>query len=607
VKIYHSLRFLFITFFSAFIIAISVISAVTGINQLSSAVIDTFTDQGLQIVEKAASFVDGDAFEKLTISLNENDPFYEETRLRLFQLKENSGCFYLYTMAPKKDNIWRFIIDGSAEPDDEEHFSHLGEEEDTSEYDIAFRKAYENGITAASKLVYHEGWGWLISIYTPIRNSKGVIVGIAACDFDGHHLHDAITASEKKQLIFGGIYLCFGLLLLLFFMRKIFSPLKEMNLILKEISLGDGDLTKRIDIKNKNEMGELASDFNMTLDKIKLLIINIKNETFILADTGNDLSSNMSETAAAINEIVGNINTIQDRVISQSASVNETQATMEQVVSNINRLNKHIENQSANITSASSAIQQMVHNTRSVAERLIKNAENVQNLKNASEEGRGGLQTVLSDIQEIARESEGILNINAVMENISSQTNLLSMNAAIEAAHAGEAGKGFAVVAGEIRKLAESSSQQSKIIGDVLKKIKNAIDKIKRSTDNVLEKFEAIDSSVQVVAEQEEEVRSSMEEQQSGSKLILDGISKINEITVQVENGSHEMREGAKEVIDESVNLASVNQEITGSMKEMASGAEQITQVIGHVKRISDKNRDNIAAVGNEVSRFKVD
>jgi methyl-accepting chemotaxis protein len=113
------------------------------------------------------------------------------------------------------------------------------------------------------------------------------------------------------------------------------------------------------------------------------------------------------------------------------------------------------------------------------------------------------------------------------MENIASQTNLLSMNAAIEAAHAGETGKGFAVVAGEIRKLAESSRLQSKTIGDVLKKIKASIDKITKSTENVLTKFEAMDSGVKTVVNQEENIRNAMEEQGQGSRQVLNSVSGI--------------------------------------------------------------------------------
>jgi methyl-accepting chemotaxis protein len=192
------------------------------------------------------------------------------------------------------------------------------------------------------------------------------------------------------------------------------------------------------------------------------------------------------------------------------------------------------------------------------------------------------------------------------MENIASQTNLLSMNAAIEAAHAGESGNGFAVVADEIRKLAENSSEQSKTIGTVLKKIKEAIDKSTRSTDNVLCKFESIDDAVKTVADQEENIRNAMEEQGQGSKQILDAIGQVNEITGQVKGSSLVMLDGSKEVIQESKNLGMMTQEITGSMNEMALGAEQINQSVNRVNEICRTNRENIDLLVREVSRFKV-
>jgi methyl-accepting chemotaxis protein len=354
-------------------------------------------------------------------------------------------------------------------------------------------------------------------------------------------------------------------------------------------------------------VGDLARYFNETLEKIKNLVVSIRKEAETLQDIGNDLATNMNETAAAVNQITANIQSIKGRVINQSASVTETHATMEQVVTNINKLNNHVETQGNTVSLASSAIEEMVANINSVTQTLVNNAGNVKTLQEASEIGRTGLQDVATDIQEIARESEGLLEINAVMENIASQTNLLSMNAAIEAAHAGEAGKGFAVVADEIRKLAESSGEQSKTVGSVLKKIKESIDKITKSTGNVLNKFEAIDSSVRTVSEQEENIRTAMEEQGEGSKQILDGVGNINEITRQVKGSSDEMLEGSKEVIQESNNLEKATQEITGGMNEMALGADEINAAIHNVSDLSGKNREGIDTLIREVSRFRVE
>jgi len=391
-----------------------------------------------------------------------------------------------------------------------------------------------------------------------------------------------------------------------FLSRSISKPIVKAADTLRDISEGEGDLTRTIAVHSKDEIGNLALYFNKTLEKIRSLVITIKKEADNLNGTGNELASNMTQTAAAINEINANIQSMKGRVMNQSASVSETHATMEQVVSNINKLNNHVENQSSNVSQASSAIEEMVANIHSVTETLEKNTDNVKTLKDASEAGRNGLEEMASDIQEIASESEGLMEINSVMENIASQTNLLSMNAAIEAAHAGEAGRGFAVVADEIRKLAENSSEQSKIIGSILKKIKNSIDKVILSTANVNRKFEAIDSNIKIVSEQEENILSAMEEQGKGSKQILDVVSNVNEITRQVKSGSNEMLEGANEVIQESNNLEKTTQEITGGMNEMASGADQINTAVHHVNEISSKNREGIDTLVREVSRFKV-
>jgi methyl-accepting chemotaxis protein len=429
-----------------------------------------------------------------------------------------------------------------------------------------------------------------------------------------------IITSVEKKVVLESVYqmirfavtaaliaILVSAVIIFFVALNIAKRIEAVGDAMKDIAQGEGDLTKRLEIRSHDEIGVMGTYFNQTMEKIQRLVVAIKSKSGELANIGNELSTNMTETAAAINQITSNIQSIKDLVVNQSTSVSKTNGSMQNITGNIEKLGELVDRQTTSVSESSSAVEEMLANIQSVTQTLIKNVENVRALADASEVGRSGLQDVSADIQQIARESEGLLEINSVMENIASQTNLLSMNAAIEAAHAGEAGKGFAVVADEIRKLAESSSEQSKTISTVLKKIKDSIDKITRSTDAVLNKFEAIDSGVKTVSDQEENVRNAMEEQSAGSQQILESISQLNELTGMVKTSSEEMRQGSVEVIRESRSLGQVTEEVSGGMNEMATGADQINIAVTRVNEISGINKENIDILVTEVGKFKVD
>jgi methyl-accepting chemotaxis protein len=389
--------------------------------------------------------------------------------------------------------------------------------------------------------------------------------------------------------------------------RSIVKPIRLTVAMLKDISEGEGDLTKRLDIKNRNEIGEMATYFNLTLEKVKQLVVAIRKQAETLADIGMDLSSNMNETAASVHQISSNIESIKNQTLNQSASVTETNSTMTQITQNIERLNSHIDQQAANVTQSSSAIEEMMANIAAITLNLAKNSTNANELADASEQGRSDMGAVSEKLREVAKDSAGLIEISSVIGDIAGQTNLLSMNAAIEAAHAGDSGRGFAVVADEIRKLAESSASQSKTIASVLNKIKSSVDTISSAADAVLGQFEDIDVKLKTLSERQAQIRNAMDEQSVGSKEILHAVSQLNEITTQVKTGSDEMLTGSTEVIRESKNLEIISSEVSGSMNEMASGVQHITIAVNKVNDMSKHNKDSIDALMAEVGKFKVD
>jgi len=435
------------------------------------------------------------------------------------------------------------------------------------------------------------------------------VIGIAFAGSelaDIENFIDSIIKNKIILLIFKTLAILFVSVIanILFCRFILLKPIKETNKILKHI--GEGDLTKKMEVKNNDEIGEMQEYINTTIQNIKHLVNTIKQEVNKSEEIGHDLSANLTQTAAAVNEISANMQSIKERIISQAASVTETKATMEQIVTNIDKLDDSIEHQANSVSQSSSAIEQMLANIQSVTQTLVKNGDNVKALLTASDIGHKGLQNVSETVNEVTKESEQLLEINKIIQDIASQTNLLSMNAAIEAAHAGDAGKGFAVVAEEIRKLADSSSQQSNVIKQVLKKIMGDIESATKLVADVLTKFDLVDENVKTVAEQEDSIRCSMEEQSVGSKQILESISKVNEVSQQVKHGSKEMLEGSSEVIRESKDLERVTQEISSNINEMAAGVDQINIAVHQISELGTKNKEQTRILLEEISKFTV-
>ena len=314
----------------------------------------------------------------------------------------------------------------------------------------------------------------------------------------------------------------------------------------------------------------------------------------------------MTETAAAIEQITANINSIKERAGHQAQGVAKSDETIKDMISKITDLDKNVNLQSEGVSTSSSAVEEMVANIRSVTQILEQNSMTVKELGTESEKGREIIHNSSELAATILDKSASLVQASAVVQSIASQTNLLAMNAAIEAAHAGEAGQGFAVVADEIRKLAEQSNAQGKAIATQLSSLQGIIQNVSDNTKSVQNQFEVIFELTNRVQQQETVIKNAMDEQNAGSVQVLQAISEIQSSSEAVKENTNVLLEGGRKIGEEMSNLANVTREITDAMNEMAAGSNQITKSVELCHNLSDENQSNLADLKQEVDLFKI-
>jgi len=386
--------------------------------------------------------------------------------------------------------------------------------------------------------------------------------------------------------------------------RRIKVQLAKMQRMFTHIA--SGDITGRFHVKGEDEIAQLMTDFNTTMENMSDMLSAVIYESDAMQNVSDDLYTNMSETASTMNEMSAHVEGVKRQSFTQAESVSDTGTVVEKIIGDIRTLSHAVDAQAESVSTSSVSIEQMVTDIIAITETLEKNNDLIKKLHTMTLTGKEGARTANAVVSRIAEQSDSMLEASVVIQNIASQTNLLAMNAAIEAAHAGETGKGFAVVADEIRKLAEESNQQGKQIGGVLKESIEIIHTLTEAGTGAEKTFDTVYELTNQIAQQEDVITHSMKKQMHASKDVLDSIKEINTTTDTVKKRSSEMLADSSSVAQQMNKLDGLTQTITNSMDEMSAGTVQINNAVTEVHNLVQKNRESIELLVAMVKKFKV-
>lgn len=480
---------------------------------------------------------------------------------------------------------------------------------------LGFSIAFEMRDLPTSTLIIREDkadyFQFLMNSY--INAASIMMTGLEAT-IDTLEEQSVVIEKESNRVVFRGLIMAgiIGVFIIILTMalsllmaRRIASDIRSINRDMA--ALEQGDLTAKKTVRSRDEIGELSRNLAQFTSNLADSVRRIASAAGKSRKTRQELSSAAEQASASSAEMRSNATSIGGQIEILDSNVVESSKAVTGIAGGIGDTDRELETQASLMGNTSSAVTEMNASIRNVGRLTDESRSATADLDDAAQKGGGKLDETTTTIGSIREGITGVRDITGIIQSIASRTNLLAMNAAIEAAHAGDAGRGFAVVADEIRKLAEASAKNSKEITALLNTMITNIQAADESGQETRGAFTILNEKVGDVKRAYDEISSSMQELEVGGSEIQKTMEQLNQVTVRVSDSSASIRQQSGSVENSVDQLQRVSREVRGGMSEISTGLTDVNDAMSHLLELSREVNIISEELDGAVSVFRLE